>query len=102
MHSFVGLHFNILVEQVSGSGVSIVTRPRAGRSGNRIPAGGKIFLRNVQTGSGAQPASCQWVPRVKRPGHEVDHLPPSNIEVEWSRSSPPPVCLYDIEGEDIL
>jgi len=58
MHSFVGLHFIILVEQVSGSEVSVVTRPRAGRPGIRIPAGGKIFLLNVQTGSGAHPASC--------------------------------------------
>ena len=68
MYSFVGLRFNILTEQVSGSAVNIVTRPCAGRSGIRIPAGEKILLRNVQTGSGVRPASCLVGTRGKAAG----------------------------------
>jgi hypothetical protein len=42
---------------------------------------------NVQTGSGAHPASYIMgtkgsFPGVKRPGREADHLPPSSAEVK--------------------
>jgi hypothetical protein len=41
----------------------------------------------IQNGSGAHPASYQWVPGalslgVKRPGREADHSPPSSAEVK--------------------
>jgi len=41
--------------------------------------------RNIQRGSGALPASCRiyvghFPPRVKRPGHEASHSPPSSAE----------------------
>jgi hypothetical protein len=47
---------------------------------------GKVLLDIVHTGTRAQPASVQWVPRaisprIKRPGREADCLTPSNSEV---------------------
>jgi hypothetical protein len=56
----------------------------------RSPTGAKDFSSNlcVQTGSGAQPASCTMgtgdpFPGGKaRPGRDADHLPPSSAEVE--------------------
>jgi hypothetical protein len=69
----------------------------------RFPAGaGNFFLhRRVRNGSGAHPASYQWVSGtlslgVKRPGREADHSPPPSADVkEWvelylhSPSTPP-------------
>ena len=49
--------------------------------------------------------SIQWVsgffPGVKRPGREVNHSPPSSVEVnnEWSSTSTTPVCLHGIGRE---
>jgi hypothetical protein len=54
-----------------------------------------------------QPA-VQQVPefflRIKGPGHEVDHLPPSSAEVknEWSCTSTPPICLYVVERNNFV
>jgi hypothetical protein len=57
---------------------------RAGRTGCRIPVGGKIF----QTGSGAHLAFCTLgtgpFPGLKRPGRGVDHPPSSSAEVKES------------------
>ena len=57
----------------------------AGRSGNRIPVGGKIF-HTVQTGPGALPDPYTMgtvsFSGVKRPGRGVDHPPPPSAEVE--------------------
>jgi hypothetical protein len=36
---------------------------RTGRSGERIPVQAKLSA-SVQTGNGAKPASCKWVPRL--------------------------------------
>jgi len=67
-------------------------------TGVRFPAGAKIsFIRNrVQTGHGAHPASFPvgigvFSPEVKRPRREVDHSPPSSVEVNntWSYTSTP-------------
>ena len=40
---------------------------------------------------------------IKRPGHEVYHLPPTNVEVknEWSCTSPPAIYLHE-EDWDIF
>jgi len=45
----------------------------------------------------------QWVPgdlslRIKQPGHEADHSPPSSAEVKnaCSYTSTPPVCLHGV------
>jgi hypothetical protein len=58
--------------------------------GVRFPAGAKYFSSNlcVQTGSGANPASCTVgtggpFPGGKaRPGRDADHSPPSSAEVK--------------------
>jgi len=40
----------------------------------------------------------QWVPEVKRPGHEADYSPPSSAEVSnaWSYTSIPPLRLHGV------
>jgi hypothetical protein len=55
-----------------------------------------FILQNVQTCSGAHPASCSTVtwgsfPRVKRPAREVDHSETSSAEVKskWSYTTLP-------------
>jgi len=59
-----------------------------------------MFLQNVQTSNGAHPASYSMGTGgsflgLKQPGCEVNHSPPSNIEVtnEWSCTSDSPTCL---------
>jgi hypothetical protein len=46
---------------------------------------GARFFAHVQTGPEAHPASCTMgigpFPRVKRPGRDADHSPPSRAEV---------------------
>ena len=58
---------------------------RAGRFRDRIPVGAG-FSAPIQTGSGAQPASCTMgigsFPGVKRPGRGVDHPPLYTAEVK--------------------
>jgi hypothetical protein len=56
------------------------------------------LLRNVQTGCVAHSAGVTFLARVKRPGSEADHLPPTTVEVknEWSSTSTPPVCLLGV------
>ena len=53
---------------------------RAGQSGDRIPVGAR-FSPPVQTGPGANPASCTMgtgsFPEAKRPERGADHPPPS-------------------------
>jgi hypothetical protein len=55
---------------------------RAGRSGDRIPVGARIFA-HVQIGPGAHPASCTmgtWsIPGVKRPERGADHTTSFNF-----------------------
>jgi hypothetical protein len=43
-------------------------------------------------------------PGVKRPGREVNHLPPSSAEVKnvWSHTSTPPICLHGLDREKNL
>ena len=52
-------------------------------------------LQNVHTGSGAHPASfsVNTLTWIQRPGHEVNHSPPSSAEVKnlWSYSPPAPM-----------
>jgi hypothetical protein len=51
----------------------------------RSPAEAKDFSSDpcVQTGSGAQPASCTMGTGAEaRPGRDADHSPPSSAEVE--------------------
>jgi hypothetical protein len=63
------------------------------KSGVRISGRGKWFslLHNVQTGSGAHPATYTMVTgdTCKQQGREADHSPPSSTEVKnaWSFTS---------------
>jgi hypothetical protein len=73
-----------------GRYVRIVTRLRAGRSGDQIPTEAKncFLLKNFQTGSEALPASSCC---VQLPGSAGNHSPGSSVEVknEWSYVSIP-------------
>jgi hypothetical protein len=79
---------------------------RAGQSGVRFPARGRGFnvLRKSQTGREDHPASCSmdtgdfFLPRVKRPGREVNHSRLSSTDVmnEWSCTSTPPIYLHGV------
>jgi hypothetical protein len=63
-----------------------------------------IYLHHrIQTGSGAHPASNQWVPgafslRVKRPGREADYSPLSSAEIKITSSytSTPRIRLHGV------
>jgi hypothetical protein len=50
---------------------------------NSIPGKGKIFFStpSMQALGPTQPP-MQWVPGVKRPGHEADHSSPCTAEVK--------------------
>jgi len=62
------------------------------------PGGGKI-VSNVQTGSGAHPASFTGYvgalsPGIKHQGHKAHHT--SQVKKECSHASTPPICLHVI------
>jgi hypothetical protein len=64
-------------------------------SGDRIPAGENVFLRNFQSASG-----------IKWAGPEAYHLPPSGAEVKnewsyWSASPPPSYDCMVCRGETL-
>jgi hypothetical protein len=58
---------------------------RVGRSGDRIPVGGKVFHTHPDQ-TWCIPSQCTMCtrsfPGVKRPGHGVDHISPSSAEVK--------------------
>jgi hypothetical protein len=78
---------------------------RAGRPRGRSsrPGGWKIFTSPiVQTGSGVHPTSYTMgtrgsFPRVKRPGREADHSPPTSAEVNkiWIYTSTAPYVFME-------
>ena len=71
-----------------GSSVGIATELPAGRSGDRIPAGGR-FSAPVQTGRGAHPVSCTMGARSflgVKSGRGVT-LTPHPLLVPWLRKS---------------
>jgi hypothetical protein len=56
------------------------------------------LLHNVQTGSGAHPASYPMgtgatSPELKRSGREADHYPPSSADIKNELYSHSPICL---------
>jgi hypothetical protein len=78
----------------------------AGGNEVRTPAGAKNFslLLIVHTGSVTHQASCSVGIGVisqglKRPGPDVDHVPPSSAKVknEKSYNSTPSTCLHDVD-----
>jgi hypothetical protein len=80
-----------------GSVVGIATTLRAGRIGHRIPVVGVLLTsKHARLALGPTKPLLQSVPGVKRPEHDVDHLPPSSTEVEteWSYTSSPPLRLH--------
>jgi hypothetical protein len=84
---------------------------RPGRSGVRIPVAGSDFslLQNIQSGSGAHPASCSvgtgcFLQVAKRTGREVSHSSPSGAEFknEWSCTSLLPKCIHGVDRVKFL
>jgi len=62
-----------------------------------------LFTTAFRTSLGPTQFPIQWVqgvlsPRVKRPGREADHSPPSSAEVsnEWSYTSDPSIHLHGV------
>jgi hypothetical protein len=80
---------------LNGSRVSSVAITMGWTDGVRNPAVARFFLfHNVQTGSGAHPASFPLgtggpLLGVNRPGREADHSPPSSAEVKNVGARPP-------------
>jgi hypothetical protein len=67
------------------------------------------LLRNVQTGSGAHPASYSMRTgpppgRQAATEFDVDPSPPRSAEVkdEWSYTSTPPICLHGADKNNSL
>jgi hypothetical protein len=84
-------------------------RLQAGWSRIHIPVGPRdlSLLQNIQTGTGAHPASylmgtgfLSW--EVKPPGCAVNHSPPCSAKVknEWSCISAHPVCRHSVNREN--
>jgi len=42
------------------------------------------------------------LPSVKWPERDVDHSPPSSVEVmkKWNCTSNPPICLHDVDTDN--
>jgi hypothetical protein len=59
-------------------------------------------------GWGPNQLPMQWVlaffPGVQPPEREVNHTPPSTVEVknEWSCTSTPPICLHGVDRENFI
>jgi len=65
-----------IVGRIHSSSVSIVTRLWAGLTGFDFQQEGNFSFRcHVRT-------AFQWGPRVKGPGREADHSPPSRAQVK--------------------
>jgi hypothetical protein len=60
--------------------------------GVRVSVWSRIFSTSSRRALGPTQPPSQWVPRVKRPGHEADHSPPTNAEVKktWIYTAIPP------------
>jgi hypothetical protein len=58
-----------------------------------------IFSKNTQTGSGTHPASYSMGTWIKQAGREVNHSPPSSVEVknDWTCTTAPPIRLHDVD-----
>lgn len=84
--------------------VRIMSRLRGERSGLRIHAGQGIFLFSKQSSLAlwlTYPLT-QWVPRLKRPGPQVNSSPPSRVEVEseWCENPTAFKSFRSVDGEN--
>ena len=68
-----------------------------------------VFSKTSKPALGPTHLPTQWVPGaispgVKRPGRDVNHLPPSTAEVknEWSYTSAPPICLHGVDEHNFI
>jgi hypothetical protein len=90
--------------------VSIVTRLRAGRSGVRIPAGGKTLFSAPQPPDWfrASPIISSGYrgsfPGVKLPRRDFDHPSPSVTDAknEWSCTSAPPIHFHGANRHNFI
>jgi hypothetical protein len=85
-----------------GSAVDVVTAYGLDdlEVGVRVPAWTEFSLLHiVHTGSGAHPASNQWVPGAKRQGREADHSSPAsaNIKKMWICTIHSPIRLHYVQ-----
>lgn len=89
--------------------LSLVTGLWVGKSGVQFLGGSNncSLLKNVQTCSGAHPASRSLGAgvlfiEVNQPWHEANHSPPSSSEVKNERSNTgtSPVWLYGLHGDN--
>jgi hypothetical protein len=58
----------------------------------RVPVGSRILFSTLSRPAvGSTQPPIEWVPRVKRPGHEADHSPSASAEVKkmWIYTSTP-------------
>jgi hypothetical protein len=84
--------------------VNIVTRLRTGCPGFDFQKGRGLFLFATASRTDLGPiqppimGTAAISPRVKRPGREADHSPPSSAEVKnaWSYTSTPPLRLLGV------
>jgi hypothetical protein len=96
MYSRVHFYFKLVCESMGVGTALSVQRQATGWSARvQFPAVQYFsFHRSVQTGSGADPASCPMgtvgsFPGVKRQGREAVHSPPSSAEVKNGGAVPP-------------
>jgi hypothetical protein len=93
----------MMLTRSQGSSVSIETRQWTGWPGFNSWKGEwweLFFHYHIQTSTGPNQFSVQWVPEsltlgVKRPGLEANHSPPSGAEVKnaCNHTSTSPICM---------
>lgn len=74
------------------------------RSGVQFPAQSRKFHFSKTSWPALAPTqpSIQWVPKVRRPGREINHSPSSRAEVsnEWNYTPSSSMCLYGIHRDN--
>jgi hypothetical protein len=78
------------------SSVGIATGWTTEGVGVRVPVRLRNFCspRRPDRLLGPTQTSIQWVPGVKRPGHDADHSPPSaEVKKTWMYTSTPPYAF---------
>jgi len=63
----------------------------------------EIFITSESSRPAVEPTqlSIQWIPGLKRPECEANHLRPSSAKVkDWKLTCFPHMCLYRVEREN--